>query len=135
VAGLAVRDLMTPNVVTVRRTTSLSDLLTLMREGSFRHVPVVDEEGSVVGILSDRDLARVVGLTPAGWAPFQLADTTAERAMTSPVETVAPDKSVRDAAQRMFEAKIGCLLVVEGRHLVGILTEADFVRYVANGDD
>ena len=134
-AGFTVRDLMTPGVVTVHRHTLLGDMFTLMREGQIRHLPVVNEEREVVGILSDRDLVRIVGSTSPGWASFELADITAERAMRSPVETVGPDDDARQAAQLMFEAKIGCLPVVEGRQLVGMLTEADFVRYVANGDD
>jgi acetoin utilization protein AcuB len=135
VAGLTVRALMTTNVITVRRDTLLADMLALMREGQFRHLPVIDDDDEVIGILSDRDLARLLGSTPLGWTPFEPGDTTAARAMTSPVETVEPDDDAREAAQIMFEAKIGCLPVVEGRHLVGILTEADFVRYVASGED
>jgi acetoin utilization protein AcuB len=132
---LTVRDLMTAGVVCVGRCTPLADVIEVMREGQFRHVPVVDDEDEVIGIVSDRDLARLIGRTPPGWAFDFVAQTTAERAMSAPVETIDPDDTLRDAAERMFGAKIGCLPVVEGRHLVGILTESDFVRYVALGDE
>ena len=48
-----------------------------------------------------------------------------------PVETVSRDTDIRVAAQIMFKHKYGCLPVVEGDRLIGILTEADFVRYLA----
>ncbi|HEX9305171.1 MAG TPA: CBS domain-containing protein [Thermoanaerobaculia bacterium] len=48
--------------------------------------------------------------------------------MITEIETVEPDRPLRDAAATLFENKIGCLPVVEGSRLVGILTESDFVR-------
>jgi CBS domain-containing membrane protein len=48
--------------------------------------------------------------------------------MSTEVDTVEPDQSLREAAELLLENKVGCLPVVEGSHVVGILTEADFVR-------
>ena len=53
--------------------------------------------------------------------------------MTTDVETIDPEADVREAAQILYDNKIGCLPVVEGSRLVGILTEADFVRLMAQG--
>ena len=51
--------------------------------------------------------------------------------MTESVETIEPDRSIREAAQMMLENKFGCLPVVEGLRVVGIVTESDFVRHLA----
>src|SRR5262249_34058144 len=53
--------------------------------------------------------------------------------MTTSVETVEPDTPLSDAAQIMMENKYGCLPVLDGMELVGILTESDFVRFVSDG--
>jgi CBS domain-containing protein len=58
-----------------------------------------------------------------------LRRTRVEEVMTSEVETAAPDLPLSEAAQVMFEKKFGCLPVLEGSKLAGILTESDFVRY------
>ncbi len=128
-AEKTVRDLMTESVRTVTRSSLLGDVRDLMYEGQFRHVPVV-EDGELVGLITDRDLARITGSRTRRETEELLWDTPVERVMTRDVETADPDESLREAGERMLEAKYGCLPVVEGRVLVGILTEADFVRHV-----
>ena len=51
--------------------------------------------------------------------------------MSEPVITISPDTSIKEAARRMMESKIGCLPVVENDQLVGLVTETDILRYVA----
>ena len=126
---LTVRDLMTETVKTVTRTTPLREVRDLMYEGNFRHVPVVEDD-EVVGLVSDRDLGRVLGRTSGGRREELLEEMAVALMMTWPVETVDPDEPIGEAGERMLEGKFGCLPVVEGRHLVGILTETDFVRHV-----
>jgi CBS domain-containing membrane protein len=132
---LTVRDLMTDSVYTVHRRTSLADVQLLMLENGFRHVPVVDDDDEVLGLVSQRDVTAALGAAARGDLTGQqarLADLTASQAMTTPVETIGPDDDLRSAAELMIENKYGCLPVVEGRHLVGIITESDFVRFVAS---
>ncbi len=52
--------------------------------------------------------------------------------MTEHVITISPDASVKEAARLMIDKKIGCLPVVEGQKLIGLLTETDILRYVAD---
>lgn len=134
---LTVRDLMTGQVVAARRNDTLESLHELMQDRGFRHVPVVDDEGTLVGLVSHRDLLRHALIEQADVPRYVerevLRQLTAEDVMTEPVETAEPDTDIRVAAQAMFENKFGCLPVVEGQHLVGILTEADFVRFLASG--
>lgn len=130
---LTVRDLMTEEVVTVPPRTSLASVQELMLERNFRHVPVVDDD-LLVGLISQRDLAAFLGRASRSDLTEQqlkLSDVPASRAMTTGIETIEPEENLRTAAEILLENKYGCLPVVEGARLVGILTEADFVRFVA----
>jgi len=97
-----------------------------------RHVPVVDREGELVGLVTHRDLARgVLGRTqelPIGVEEDLLRRRRVGEIMVTEPDTIEPETPLREAAEIMLENKIGCLPVTEGTHLVGILTEADFVR-------
>jgi CBS domain-containing membrane protein len=127
-----VRDLMTAHVFTLRENDRLIDLEELMSSKHVRHVPVVNRDGELLGLVSHRDLARgILGRVddlPIGVEEDILRRRRVGEIMVTEPETIEPDTSLRDAAEIMLEDKIGCLPVTEGTHLVGILTEADFVR-------
>ena len=132
---LRVRDLMTPNVVTVRPDDTIARAYELMLDNRFRHLVVVDGEGDLVGLLTHRDLLRhaLIERTdlPLSLQRGVLRRIRVEEVMTSEVETAEPGQWLQEAAVVMFENKYGCLPVVEGSRVVGILTEADFVRFFA----
>jgi len=133
-----VRDLMTSRVFSVRPDDDLEGLYDLLDERHIRHVPVVDAEGDLVGLVTQRDLARSA-LGPQDAVPLSMMQEMLRRRrvreiMATEVESVEPDESLKTAAEMLLENKIGCLPVVEGEHLVGILTESDFVRrYMERG--
>jgi CBS domain-containing membrane protein len=134
---LTVRDLMTEGVFAVDANDDLATVSDLMDERSIRHAPVM-AAGRLVGLISHRDLLRYaikgqVGASPEVERAAQLR-LRAEEIMTSEVATVRPDQDIREAARMMLERKFGCLPVVEDGRLVGILTESDFVRFLASGD-
>lgn len=133
-----VRDLMTERVYTLRENDRLLDLEELMSSRHVRHVPVVDRDGELVGLVTHRDLARgVLGRTqelPIGVEEDILRRRRVGEIMVTEPETIEPDTQLAEAAEIMLENKIGCLPVTEGTRLVGILTEADFVRdYLERG--
>src|SRR5690349_6518487 len=130
-----VRDLMTPNVITVRPGDTVAKAYDLMLDHRFRHLVVVDDEGDLVGLLTHRDLLRNSLIERAG-LPLSFQNDILERirveeVMTSEMETTEPGQWLREAALVMYENKYGCLPVTEGSRPVGILTEADFVRFFA----
>ncbi len=134
---LRVRDLMTRNVVAARPDDSVAKLRNLMVERDVRHIPVVEGDRELVGLVSQRDLLRNA-LIEQPDVPDFIEDALLERLhvrelMTTGVVSVEPDSDIREAAQVMFENKFGCLPVIEGARLVGILTESDFVRMMAEG--
>ena len=133
--GLRVRDVMTAEATTLQRNDKLTLADDVMRLGRIRHLPVLDENGQLAGILTQRDLFRGALAKALGYgerAQRQLMDTlVVKEVMTSEVITTTPDTPLAEAAQVLIERKIGCLPVVEAGRLVGIITEADFVALAA----
>jgi len=127
-----VRDVMTSEVRTLERNATLRTADEVMRLGRIRHLPVVDEDGALVGIVSQRDLFHSGLLRALGYGVHAkeqaLELLVLKEAMKDEVITVSPDAPLGEAAKIMLERKLGCLVVVEGRKIVGILTESDFVK-------
>lgn len=136
---LRVRDLMTESVLSVHPGDTVDKIYDAMSERSIRHIAVIDEEGELVGLVSHRDLLRHALIERPDLPLFVqraiLRRTKVEEVMTSELETAEPDLPLAEAAQVLLENKFGCLPVVEGWRLVGILTESDFVRYFSSRND
>lgn len=134
-AELRVRNIMSKNVKTVERNESLATADDVMRLGRIRHIVVVDEDGSLAGVLSERDLYLGGLLKALGYGTHAKAQAlemlVVKEAMVADVVTATPDMPLADAASTMLARKIGCLPVVEGGKLVGIVTESDFVAQFA----
>ena len=132
---LKVQDLMTERVLSIQADEDLEKLNELMGEIQVRHIPVVDDEGDLIGIVSQRDLLRsaldTIGILPQAQQKDLLSNTTVREIMVADPETVEAGQNIDEAGQIMLDNKLGCLPVVEGYKLVGILTEADFVKFLA----
>jgi len=128
---------MTSDVVTLDRNEKLVVADDVMRLGRIRHLPIVDEEGKLAGIVSQRDLFHSGLMKALGYgshAQQNVLDMLAvKEAMKDEVVTTAPTTPLVQAAKLMLERKIGCLVVMEGDKIAGILTEGDFVKLVAEG--
>lgn len=128
---------MSQPVKTLGRNDTLSVADSIMRSERIRHLPVLDESGRVVGILSQRDLffnalVRALGFGTAT-RDRTLNAILVKEVMTHDVVTTGPDALVRSAAQVMVDRKIGCLPVLDGEVLIGMLSESDIVLAVAKG--
>ena len=129
-----VREIMTTEVTTLGRNDSLQLAKDIMTLGRVRHFPVLDD-GKVVGVVSQRDLYKaslgsVMKYGEKAQRAF-LEGIPVKEVMNDPPVTIAPHASVQDAARLMMEHKIGCLPVLEGTQLVGIVTETDMLKLVA----
>lgn len=126
-------DIMSPHPVTVAPTTSVREAARLLQTLDVRHLPVVDEEGTLVGMLSDRDLRAValpylVGGELAGNVDAMLG-TTVGTLMSGDVISVETEDDVSDVVELMLEHKIGAVPVVDGDGaLVGIVSYVDVLR-------
>ncbi len=127
-----VQDVMTRNPVTVTVDATLPEIAHLMHDKKIRRVPVLDHQGKLVGIISDRDVRENMpspATSLSKWEINTLLDKLkAEEIMTSPVIVTMPDCPLEEAARVLVEKKIGALPVVQGGELVGIITETDFFR-------
>jgi CBS domain-containing protein len=117
-----VEDFMSTAVITIKEADTLSAAQIEMQMAEIRHLPVVDQKGHVVGILSDRDILK--NLTRIDGRP-----TPVSHIMSRRVQTVKPSLPAATAATMMLEHKFGCLPVVgDEEEIVGIITESDFLK-------
>lgn len=94
-----------------------------MAKHSFRHFLVVDTSGRLVGVVSDRDILRVLART-SNWH-----DTSVSQFMSQDLITVTPEMKLSHAAGKMLSRRINCLPVVdESKNLCGILTSTDLLK-------
>jgi len=121
---MLVRNRMSRPAVTVRQDADFQKALALMQEKRLRRLPVVDDDGHLVGIVVERDL--LVAAMRYLQSRVEVGDV-----MSRNVVTVGPDADLNEVARTMLERKIGGLPVVEHGRLVGIITESDiFKRFV-----
>lgn len=126
---MLVKDWMTKEPLVVSPKTSIEEAIRTMRENRVRHLPVVTEGDVLVGLVTQTDLLQA-SPSPATslsvWeVNFLLAKMQVRDAMTSQVVVVEGDCPLEEAALVMAEHKFGCLPVVRGKRLVGIITETD----------
>ncbi len=131
-----VRDWMTPHPISIDPKTVLPEAHRLMQDSHIRRLPVV-EKGKLVGIITLGDVREAEPSRATTLSIYEvhylLGKLTVERIMTRNPVTIAPDASIRNAAQLMLQHKIGGLPVVEPTtgKLVGIITESDIFRIFA----
>lgn len=135
-SAMRVRDIMSEKIVTISADDSLFTVEEIMTLGGVRHIPVV-RAGQLVGVVSQRDLLRasLSNLTHYGSGQRRafLEAVEIRRVMSEPPVTISPEALVGEAAAQMALRKIGCLPVLEGGALVGMLTETDLLQYFARG--
>jgi acetoin utilization protein AcuB len=129
---MQVKDRMTSNPIIVTDTTPFEDALRLMRDKKVRRLPVVNKDGSLVGIVAERDLLYASPSPATSLSVFEvhylLAKMVVHEVMTKRVITVGEDCPLEEAARIMVDHKIGSLPVVTGGKLVGIITETDIFK-------
>ncbi len=130
---MQVWQLMASDVVSLEAKTTLDVADDLMQLKRIRHLPVL-EQGRLVGLVTQRDLflagvSSVLNFRRKAEKEW-LGRIKIEDVMTTDLITVAPEADIEDAVARMLEHKIGCLPVVAGGKLVGLLSETDCLRYL-----
>ena len=136
---MIVKNVMTENPLTVGPDAPLRQAVNLMRDRKIRHLPVVEDGGRLVGMLTDRDV-RHAALVPAlaqhlPWELRRLKSLRIRDVMTWSVVTTHPEATLAQAGVIMFQRRIGSLPVVEEGRLVGILTETDVLRALTKGQE
>lgn len=141
------RDIMTPNPITISPKASIAEAVKILLEKKFNGLPVVGENGDLLGVICQSDLVaqqqrlRVPsiftlfdGFIPLpGWGKTEeafkkMSALIVEEAMTPKPVTAAPDTPLEDLASLMVRAKYYSLPVVENGHLVGIIGKEDILK-------
>ena len=146
-----VADAMSRDPVVVRPETPLKEAIKILAERHFSGLPVVDDAGQLIGIISETDLMwQETGVTPPAYIKFldsviflknpatyerdlhkALGQTVGEVMSSDPI-SVPPDKSLKEAAQLMHDKKVHRLPVLDAAgHVIGILTRGDIIRAMA----
>ena len=126
---MLVQDCMTPNPICIRPESDPVAAIGLLKAGGFSHLPVLDAEGRLVGIVDRRDMETF--LSKAGSPGVMKRNHRVDQLMNRNVISVAPTCPLEEAASLMVQHKIGSLPVLEDDKLVGIITETDIFRRFA----
>lgn len=138
---MLVKHRMTPNPITITPDTKVPDALKLTREKGINYLPVMGKRNRLVGIVSRGDLMQAAPSKATTLSVFEanylLAHLEVREIMNEPI-TVPEDTPVEEAARLMVQKGIGCLPVMRGKDLVGIITETDifkaFAEILGGGD-
>jgi acetoin utilization protein AcuB len=129
---MRVKNRMTPNPIVANPKTNYNEALRLMKQNQIKHLPIVDEKGKPIGIVTQHGMLHAAPSPVTTLNVFEIAsfldNVTMESIMTSPVFAVDESCSITNAANFMLVNKIDSLLVMRDETLVGIITSADIFR-------
>ncbi|NJN18333.1 MAG: CBS domain-containing protein [Oscillochloris sp.] len=118
---MVVQDVMTSPVVSVLPSENYQSALRLMQSHHVHHLPVIDNNGRLCGIIAERDMLQAA-------SAYMNTIAEVELVMRRDVVTVSPTTPAADAARVILSRRIGCLPVTDGRgQVVGIVTEGDLL--------
>lgn len=132
------REMIQRNPITISPEASFFEARNLIHEKGVRHLPVVDKNGHLVGIVTDRDIREAAPsdatLLSVQELNYLLGKLKVSSFMTPKAKliTITPDTLIEEAVQLMRQHKIGCLPVVEGDKLYGIFTESDALDHLVD---
>jgi acetoin utilization protein AcuB len=136
---MLVADLMTGPLVTIGHDATVADAWSIIRSRQVRHLPVLDSDRRLIGMVTDHDLRLVILERCLREEPGRLAEILGRlrvnEIMTWAVITVRPDADIRDAARIMHDHKLGALAVVADGRVVGILTATDVIQAVVGSPE
>jgi CBS domain-containing membrane protein len=131
----SVAEVMNTELFTLGEDSTIMEARELMSEHHIRHIPVVNGSNRLLGLLSQRDVLAAADstlLVSPSDAQAQEAYVSVASVMTVSVNTIEESANLRGAALYMQKHKIGCLPVVRGENLIGIITDSDFVAVAIN---
>jgi acetoin utilization protein AcuB len=133
---MLVKDQMTPDPVYGHPDMSVIEAQQRMQQNDIRHLPILDDNKKLVGLITMRSLMRAVPSDVSKFSPFVvnyvLAKVKARNVMVKDVVTISQDTPFEEAARIMADRKIGCLPVMRDDELVGIISDNDLFNTMVN---
>lgn len=126
--SLLASDVMIKDVVVVQETTPLKEAAQIFAERKITGAPVINEQGDLVGVLSETDIIRK-STSIGAWSP-----KIAGQIMTKPPVTVTPETTLQRVCELMYNRRIHRVVVAEDRKIRGIITTMDILRAIATGE-
>ncbi|CAH0532841.1 Hypoxic response protein 1 [Vibrio stylophorae] len=128
-----VADMMTPRPHTLGEHDTLARALEVMQQLDIRHLPIVDRDNQLLGLVTQRDVLSAQHSSLEHSLDQNRLNTQALEAVNDrQLLTVSPRAGLKEAAKYMQKHKIGCLPVIQHKKLVGIITDSDFVAIAIN---
>ena len=125
---MLIQDIMRSSNITLKKENTIGEAVTIFRKGEVRHIPIVNDDDHVVGIISDRDVRDALPSTLYKQAISSVLDEPIEKIMTTNVITCSQLDFVEEVATYFYQYKIGCLPVVSSGKFIGLITEFDVLH-------
>jgi CBS domain-containing membrane protein len=133
---ITIEEFMTSEPYTLRKTDSINDAWEVMIRKHIRHIPITDDDNHVLGLITQRDVLAATepgAIRNAKSASHEVkSDITLAEIMIRDVKVIHKEDSLRQAALYLQSHKFGCLPVISGGGLVGIITDSDFIDIAIN---
>jgi len=133
---ITIDEFMTSDPYTLRETDSLNDAFEVMVGKNIRHIPIVDDDKCVLGLVTQRDVLAAIepeAIQKAKSASHEVrSSVNLSEIMSKNVSVIHQSDSLRQAALYLQAHKYGCLPVVDDDRLVGIITDSDFIDIAIN---
>ena len=129
---MLVKNRMSYPIITVEPDMPIMEALNLMRTKNIRRMPVVEANGKLIGIISDKDLLNAGPSQATSLSVWEInylvGKITVKKVMTKNVLTISEDTPIEEAARIMVDNKVGGMPVMRGKEIVGVITESDLFK-------
>lgn len=120
-------EIMSDDIITLKPTASVTDAWAIFQQQGFHHIPIIDDDNTVLAMLADRDILR---------APNQNTDIRSENIMefaSKKIFCFSPDTDIRQATRILYEYDLGALPIITNTHeLLGIVSRTDIIKVVSH---
>ncbi len=140
--SMRVKNRMTRSPITASPKTTFNEAMRLMENNEIHHLPILNKKEELIGIVSHSDMLEAEPSRVSTLSVYEIASllekVTMDQIMSHPVKAIQENCSISEAAHYMLEEQIGCLPVLDGKELVGIITDTDifktFVEVTGGGE-
>jgi acetoin utilization protein AcuB len=140
--SMRVKNRMTRKPVTARPKTTYNEAMRLMERNDIQHLPILNKKDQLIGIVSHSDMLEAEPSRVSTLSVYEIASllekVTMDQIMSHPVKAISQECAISEAAHYMLEEEIGCLPVLDGDEVVGIITDTDifktFVEVTGGGE-